>query len=103
MSTTATGLSEAVNLRGKTVAGLQMPSTWTDALVSFQGSVDGSTYAPVFGSTGLELVLTTTGSRYVQLDPIVFAGLNFLKIKSGDGSTGVAQASTRVFGLSVIA
>lgn len=98
VTTSTDGLSEAVALRGNTLVGIYMPSAWTSANVSFLGSHDDTTYYSVYGSTGDEIVISgasTSAARYFPLDPADYAGLDYLKVRSG-GSTGeTAQGASR--------
>jgi hypothetical protein len=89
-------LSEAVNLGGATLIGIQMPATWTAADITFKASVDGTTYQDVqiFGST---YTLTVAASEYVMI-PVDKSFLlpPLLKIKSS-----MAQAANRTLQLVV--
>lgn len=94
-------LSGAANLGGLHAVGILMPSGWTAANLTFQASVDGETYYDVYDKTGAELSVTAGTSRYIQLDLGLFAGFNFLKVRSGTTGTPVNQASART--VSIIA
>jgi len=98
VTTSTDGLSEAADLKGNTLVGVYMPSTWTSASVTFVGSHDDTTYYSVYAADGTETAISgasTSAGRYFPLDPADFAGLNFLKVRSG-GSTGeTAQGASR--------
>jgi hypothetical protein len=86
-------LSEAINLGGATLIGIQMPATWTPADISFQASVDGTTYQDVM-LAGSEYTLTVAASEYVMI-PVDKSFLlpPLLKIKT---STGQAADRTLI-------
>lgn len=104
LSTSATAVSDSVNLTGLTLSSIQMSTAWTDAGIGFQGNVDGSTnYYDVYNTDGTFLVYQTSASRIVALNPAVFAGLQNIKIVSETtAGVQVAQAAARtiVLGLS---
>lgn len=102
ISTAADGLSAAMNLGGRTLAAIEMSTAWTDAPITFKGSIDGETYFDLYDDDGTEVTVTTTASRLVRLDPVPFMGLSHLKFNSGDASTDVAQTATRVLKLSLV-
>lgn len=101
ISTGATGLSAAMNLGGRTLAAIEMSTAWTEAPITFQGSIDGSNFYDLYDDDGTEVTVTTTASRLVRLDPVPMIGLSHLKFRSGDASTAVAQAATRTLKLSL--
>ncbi len=90
-----TALSAALNVSGATVIGIAMPAAWTAANLTFQASVDGSTYNDVYDDAGAEYTVTAAAARYIILDPADFAGFRFLKIRSGTTGTPVNQVAAR--------
>lgn len=101
-------LSNAVDLGGDrpgelhSLISLQMPATaWTAAALTFQGSMDGATYADVYKSDGNELSVSVGASRFVLLSPSQFAGLRYVKVRSGTSASPVAQAAGAVISLGV--
>jgi hypothetical protein len=100
ISTAADGLSDQINLRGLVPVGLQLPSSWTDAGVTFRVSYDGSTnYASLHHSTGTEYTISATEGRYYALTPSAFYGAQKLQVRSGTHASVVAQGSSRAIGL----
>lgn len=89
-------LSGAADLSSQsgTLVAIQTPSGWTSAVMTFQASFDGTTYGNLYNSAGAEV---TTGSiaasTYVALDPADFAGVRYLKVRSGTSGTAVNQSS----------
>lgn len=99
-TTTATiadsaSLSGAVDLSAfaGTLVAIQTGSGWTAAVMTFQASADGVTYANLYNSAGAEV---TTGSiaasTYTALDPADFAGVRYLKVRSGTSSAASNQS-----------
>jgi hypothetical protein len=90
-------LSDAVDLLKHEVVGLVMPSAWTAASVTFQGSQDGSTYNDLYDSGGTEKSYTVAASRHVLLSaPEDFRGVRYLKVRSGTAGTPVNQGAERI-------
>jgi hypothetical protein len=98
----ATGLSGAVILGGDLLVGLTL-TTWTNANMTFQVSIDaGVTFFNVYKDDGTELTFTTsTGNRFVAVDPSIFAGIQQLKVRSGTAATPVTQAADEVVTLAL--
>lgn len=92
-------LSAAVNLQGRVLCGVIMPSAWTAAGLSFQASHDGSTYVEVMDFDGVALATVVTASVYVPLDAANFAGANYVKVRSGTSGAAVNQGAERAITL----
>lgn len=90
-------LSGAVVLGGDLLVGVAL-TTWDSAGMTFQASVDGGvTFYNVYKDDGVELTFTTsTGNRYVAVDPSIFAGIEQLKVRSGTSSVPVNQTTAEV-------
>lgn len=101
--TIATGasLSDEEDLQGKTLCGVIIPSTWgTTADVTFAASdVTGGTFYPVRTPAGEYAFASITASQYLAVDPAVFAGVRFLKVRSGTSATPVNQTGGDVLTL----
>lgn len=96
-------LSSVVSLpEGMFLSGVQIPSAWTTANLTFQVSIDGATYTDVYDSFGSEITVTVGGaSRFVNLIPQEWAGFRHFKIRSGTTGTPVNQAGDRTLNLSI--
>lgn len=97
-------LSGSIDLIGFLLAGIQMPTGWTAASITFQASVDGTTFQDVYDTEGNEYTIASAGaaaSRFIALDPRDFAGVRFLKIRSGSSAAAVNQGADRTFGLAL--
>lgn len=89
-------LSGAVDLDGCHPVGLVMPAAWTAASITFQVSLDGVTYNNLYDSSGSEYTITTAASRRIILPPSDFAGVNYLKLRSGTSGAPVNQVAQAV-------
>jgi hypothetical protein len=69
-------------------------STTTGSLVSFLVSNDGTNFYPLYDSSSTEvsIIVSTTPKAY-SLNPEVFMGWNFIKIRLGTSASAKAQAT----------
>lgn len=96
-------LSDASDGKGKTLVGVEMPSAWTAAALSFMVSNDGSTYVPLYDQ-GVEVTIPssligTAEARSFALDPTQFLGFRYVKVRSGVNGAAVNQGAERVITL----
>lgn len=84
-------LSSAVNLGGLRLFGIVMPSAWTAAGLTFQMSPDGANWFNIYDANGNELSASAAASRYIALDPVNFAPVAWIKMRSGTSATPVNQ------------
>ena len=96
-SSGTTSSARDLNGLGNLVA-LVTPATLTGTSFTFQASVDGSTYNNVYNE-GTQYSVTVAASRYVALDPAVFAGAQYVKVVSG--STEAAERTITLVSVSV--
>ena len=88
-------LSPAADLRGYVPYGIQMPSAWTAAGLSFQVSDDGTNFADLYDDTA-EYTLATGASRAIGFPGgNVFTGWKYIKVRSGTSGTPVNQGADR--------
>lgn len=100
--TSGTSLSGGVNIGAGPILALYIPTGWTAAAITFQGSLDGgTTYANLFDDAGVEVTIASasiaTGAAQVYANASVLeklAALQFIKIRSGTSGTPVNQTST---------
>lgn len=86
-------LSNAVTVSG-TVVGIELPSTWVPALLSFAASPDGgATYNAVF-SAGVEVTVPNTAPNYNVVDPNTVPSGVPIKVRSGTVGAPVNQIAT---------
>ncbi|MGH6967570.1 MAG: hypothetical protein ACREEN_00500 [Stellaceae bacterium] len=98
-----TALSAAVLTGEKTVVGFLLdPTAWTAASLTFQNSVDGTTYQEVYDDTGTELAYSVAAfNTYIAVDPTLWQGINQFIIRSGTLATPVNQAAARTINVVV--
>lgn len=92
-------LSGSIDLTGRILVAVQMPSAWTAASITFQASNDGTTFDNVYDTAGTELAATVAASRYVVFDPADLASVRWIKLRSGTSGTPVNQAAERTLTL----
>jgi hypothetical protein len=93
----AASLSAEVDLGlGRSLVGIIVPSTWTTAVLSFAASpTSGGTFYPLYNAAGSEVVTGSIAGGtavWVALDPADFAGVRYLKVRSGTNAAPVNQA-----------
>lgn len=95
-------LSDAADLKGLPLVGVILPAGYDTADLSFQGSMDGSTFANIYGRDGTELSLTgAAASRYYLLPPSVVPGFRHVKVRSGLAASPVSQTGDAIITLVV--
>jgi hypothetical protein len=96
-------MSAVVDLTGTTaIVGLVMPTTWTPALVSIQGSPDGTTFYDLHdGTPGTELLFNVSPNSIVMLNPNRLRCCKAVKLRSGPAAAPVIQAVACQFGIVV--
>lgn len=89
-------------LRAGVLVGIEIPASWTTANLTFQAGYDASDVRDVYDENGIELAVVVGGaSRRIVVDPARFAGIRFLKVRSGTTGTPVNQSAERSIGLIV--
>lgn len=81
------------------LVGLIMPASWTSANLTFQISVDRENFSNFYDDLGTEVTVTAAASRYIALDPALFAGCLAIKIRSGTSGSPVNQGGDRTISL----
>lgn len=85
--------SGAIDLGGRVLCGIFLPSTFTGSVLTFTGAATlGGTYKTV-QSAGSDYSINVAGGKYVAVDPQVFSGIQYLKIVSGS-TEGADRALT---------
>ena len=88
-------LSGAVDLRGYVPYGIEMPSAWTAAGLSFEVSSDGVNYLDLYDDTA-EYTLAADASRAIGFPGAnIFVGFKYIKVRSGTSGTPVNQGADR--------
>lgn len=91
-------LSPAVAIGAKELCGLAMPAAWTTAAITFQGSIDETTFGEVFDAAGNAMTIASAsavGGQIILLDRALFRALNVFKIRSGTSGSPVNQGAAR--------
>jgi len=93
-------LSGAAHIGAGTLVGIQLP-TITSAALTFQGSVDGTTYVEVVDASNTAVSFgATTGALYIKA-PADLAGVPYIKVRSGTSGSPVNQGGARTISLVV--
>lgn len=95
-------ISAAVSVGDLTPVAIIMPATWTSAVLTFSMCpTSGGTFNDLYDGVGAgaEYTLTVAASRRVAIDPQMFLGVGFLKVRSGTGGSTVAQGGARTLSL----
>ncbi|MBI1274201.1 MAG: hypothetical protein GC131_09000 [Alphaproteobacteria bacterium] len=89
-------ITSDLNLGGLRLFGIVMPASWTAANLTFQSSHDyGITWNNVYDKQGTEYNITAAAARFILIDPVDFASLQYLRLRSGTSGTPVNQAADR--------
>lgn len=103
-------LSDAANLRGVVVVGIQTPGAWTAAGLGFLSSPDGTTYVQVQREDTSQAYaeyevaaaqVPTSEAVAFPLDPALFLHARYLKVQSQTSGSGVNQGADRAIKLLV--
>ncbi len=89
-------LSAGVNLQTKTLTGVIVASTWNTAALTFQGSYDGTNYFNLFNGASELSYAAIAASTWVLVDPTLFYGLPYIKVRSGTAGSAVAQTGDTI-------
>lgn len=95
-------LSGAIDLGDYTLVGLITDSAWDTNTMSFAVSdAIGGTYVPLHSLTsGAEVVTgSIVASKWFAADPADFAGVQYLKVRSGTSAAAVNQSGATVITL----
>lgn len=85
-------VSEAVDLAGTTLVGIQLPVALTGTALSFQAATSlGGAYQQMIDGNGNALSKTVSQGKFLTLSPAEFAGVQFLKVVS-NASEGASRA-----------
>ncbi len=76
--------SAAVNVYGTTICAIEIPSTFTGTSISFEGSIDGTNFAPIYDMDGVLVSISgVSASKTFVLNPTIFYAYRSIKIVSG--------------------
>jgi hypothetical protein len=93
-------LSARVDLGAKVLVGIAMPTDWDAAALTFQVSQDGSeTWLEHTTSAGNAVSFTVDAGQYIAVDPVLWRGVNAVRLRSGTAVTPVNQSANRTLTL----
>jgi len=96
----ADSLSAGVDLGLLRLSAIQLPANIDGAAtLSFQGSIDGVTWANVYTAAGTEKTVTVALSRFVIVDWNDFRGLRHLKVRLGTAGAPITTTAERTLQL----
>lgn len=84
-------LTGAADLQNYSLVGVIMPATWTAADITFEGSVDDTTFNTIKSNSGTTYTLTVAASEYIYIpisDSFLFP--RYIKV-----ATSAGQAADR--------
>lgn len=93
-------LSGGVDIMGRKLVAILMPSAWTTASMTFQASVDGTNYFDVYDGSS-ERALVVAANYYSMLNIGDWIGIRYLRVRSGTSGAPVNQGGSRVVTLVV--
>lgn len=89
-------ITDTINIAGLRLFAIAIPEGWTAADLTFQMSLDaGETWINLYDQNGVEVIAVAKGGTYVSLDPVQFAPIQYLRVRSGSSSAPVAQTAER--------
>jgi hypothetical protein len=84
-------LSAAGLKAGWRLVGYITDAAWDTQAVSFQASRDGTNYFSVYNEAAEYTQAGVTASTYHAVNPAVFEGANYIKVRSGVAANAVNQ------------
>jgi hypothetical protein len=88
-------LSAAICVGAGVPLAVQMPAAFTGTSLTFQGSIDGTTYQNVYDGS-MEVSVDVAAGRTVVLPAAALAAFPFLKIRSGTAGSPTSEGGDRV-------
>ncbi len=89
-----------LNLGGLRLFGIVMPALWTPACLTFRTSFDnGASWFDLYDANGNELSVITGVSRFIAIDPVNFAAIHMIRLRSGTSGASVNQSQDAVLQL----
>ena len=100
LRTTTVTIADGQSLSGATAAvsgmkviGAIVPAAnWTAAKLTFQGSIDGTVFADVYGASAEYETPELAAGDAAALNPEVMAPWRYIKVRSGTSGAAVVQA-----------
>jgi hypothetical protein len=94
-----------VDLASSRLALIVIPAAWDAAAITYQVSLDGVTYGNLYdGATETSIAsASVVAGRVLRLPLSEWAGIRYLKIRSGTSAAPVNQVAERILSLGVYA
>jgi len=92
-------LSSAADLTSSAAVMMIAPPDWSPANITFQVSMDGTTFADLFDADGVEVLRPIKTGTAVLLDQELTKYVKALKIRSGPRQSPVVQTADRAITL----
>lgn len=91
-----TAISADINLAGRVPVSIGMPAAWTAAAITFEVSHDGNTFYDLYDAAEAEYdIATPVVDGWMQVNPDLFRGARYARIRSGVSATPVNQGAAR--------
>ena len=91
-------LSSAIYKPGQSMIAIQAPAAFDAGVLTFQGSIDGSTYVEIEDANGITLQATSLGAskgKSLGQFALDLAPWPYLKIRTGTVASPVVQSAAR--------
>lgn len=75
-------VSNAVNINGERIAGIDLGATLTGTALTIQNAADGTNFRAAYVPGGTAISYTVAGARFLKFDPPL-EGYNRIKLVSG--------------------
>lgn len=83
---------------------MQLPSAWTEAAITFLGSIDGgSVFQDIYDDTSERQMAASAvaAGRTLALDPLDWAAFTHIRLRSGVSAAPVSQSAARTIVLAL--
>ncbi len=90
-------LSAGVDLGVTRLVGIEIPATFEPSTLTFQASVDNSTWNNIF--TSGETSVTASPSRRIVVAPADFYGIRYIRVRGGTSASPTTAAADRILKL----
>ena len=94
-------LTSAINLDRNTMLGIGIPDPWTAAVLTFQASMDNSTFYDMRNAEGTEFEVPVTAGDWIAFHPDDFRSPLYVKIRSGTSAAPVNQGADRELAIAI--
>jgi hypothetical protein len=75
--------STTIDLQGRGLVAVILPSAFTGSIITFQASPDNNTFQALYNTANTQLSMSVTQGRTYLLSPSDLVGVRYLKLVSG--------------------